>query len=46
VSLAPDKHSAHFQPLAGFHGLAAFAFTVTGSDGSAFTMTALVLVAP
>jgi len=46
VSLAADKHNAHFQPNAGFHGLAAFAFTVTGSDGTAFTMTALVLAAP
>jgi pectate lyase len=46
VSLAADKHSAHFQPNAGFHGLAAFSFTVTGSDGTAFTMTALVLAAP
>jgi pectate lyase len=46
VSLAADKHSAHFQANAGFHGLGAFAFTVTGSDGTAFTMTALVLAAP
>lgn len=46
VSLAADKHSAHFQPAVGFRGLAAFTFTVTGSDGTAFTATALVLVAP
>ncbi|MES1188543.1 MAG: hypothetical protein ABUL60_32310 [Myxococcales bacterium] len=46
VSLAADKHSAHFQPNAGFHGLGAFTFTVTGSDGTAATMTALVLAAP
>jgi hypothetical protein len=46
VSLSADKQSAHFQATTGFHGLAAFAFTVTGSDGTAFTNTALVLVAP
>jgi hypothetical protein len=46
VTLAADKHSARFQPNAGFQGLGAFAFTVTGSDGTSFTMTALVLVAP
>lgn len=46
VSLAGDKHSAHFQPDPGFRGLAAFAFTVTGVDGSGYTTTALVLVTP
>ena len=46
VTLATDKHSAHFQTNPGFHGLGAFAFTVTGSDGTSFTTTALVLVAP
>lgn len=46
VSLAADKHSAHFQPSAGFRGLAAFTFTVAGSDGTAFTATAQVLAAP
>jgi pectate lyase len=46
VSLAADKHSARFQPSAGFHGLSAFTFTVAGSDATAFTTTALVLVVP
>jgi pectate lyase len=46
VSLAADQHSAHFQPDPGFQGLGTFAFSVTGSDGTTFTMTALVLVTP
>jgi pectate lyase len=46
VSLGADKHSAHFQPNPGGHGLGAFAFSVTGSDNTTFTMTALVLAAP
>ena len=46
ISLAADQHSAHFQPAVGFRGLGAFTFTVTGSDGTAFSATALVLVAP
>jgi hypothetical protein len=46
VTLQSDKHTARFQPAAGFHGLASFAFTVTGSDGSAYTGAVTVLVTP
>ncbi|HWA75332.1 MAG TPA: Ig-like domain-containing protein [Polyangiaceae bacterium] len=41
-----DGHTARFQPTAGFHGLASFSFTVTGSDGTSYTSQALVMVAP
>jgi hypothetical protein len=46
VTLAADKHSAQFQPTAGFHGMGSFAFTVTGSDGAAYTSQVSVLVTP
>ena len=46
VALQADKHTARFQPTAGFHGLSSFAFTVTGSDGSAYTSQVVVLVTP
>jgi hypothetical protein len=46
VALQADNHTARFQPAAGFHGLASFAFTVTGSEGSAYTGAVTVLVAP
>jgi pectate lyase len=46
VALQADKHTARFQPAAGFHGLGSFAFTVTGSDGTAYTGTVAVLVTP
>jgi pectate lyase len=46
IALQPDKHTARFQPAAGFHGLSSFAFTVTGSDGSAYTSEVDVLVTP
>ncbi len=46
VALQPDGHSARFQPAAGFHGLSSFAFTVTGSDASAYTTDVAVLIAP
>jgi hypothetical protein len=46
VALQSDKHTASFQPAAGFHGLASFTFTVTGSDGTAYTGEVVVLVAP
>lgn len=46
VTLNSDGHTAHLQPSAGCHGLAAFNFTVTGSDGTAYTNTVVVLVAP
>jgi hypothetical protein len=46
VALQPDRHTARFQPAAGFQGLASFAFTVTGSDGTAYTTAVSVLVVP
>ena len=46
VALQSDKHTASFQPTAGFHGLSSFTFTVTGSDSTAYTGKVVVLVAP
>ena len=46
VTLAADKHTAQFQPTAGFHGMGSFAFTVTGSDGTAYSSQVSVLVTP
>jgi hypothetical protein len=46
VALQSDKHTAQFQPAPGFHGLSSFTFTVTGSDGSAYTSGVTVLVVP
>lgn len=46
VTLQADKHTARFQPSAGFKGLSWFSFTVTGSDGSAYTSQAVVLATP
>ena len=46
VTLAADKHTAQFQPTAGFHGMGSFAFTVTGSDGTAYASQVSVLVSP
>ncbi len=46
VALQPDGHTARFQPTAGFQGLASFAFTVSGSDSTAYTSTVVVLVTP
>jgi len=46
VTLQADGHTARLQPTAGFHGLASYSFTVTGSDGSAYTGQVAVLVAP
>ena len=46
VTLQADKHTARFQPNAGFHGLASFAFAVTGTDSSAYTSQVVVLAAP
>ena len=43
VTLASGS-TARFQPTAGFRGLASFTFTVTGSDGSAYTSEVVVLV--
>jgi hypothetical protein len=36
--------TARFQRTAGFRGLGSFTFTVTGSDGSAYTSEVVVLV--
>jgi hypothetical protein len=46
VTLAADGHTAHLQPTAGCSGLAAFNFTVTGSDSTAYTNRVVVLVVP
>jgi hypothetical protein len=46
VALQPDRHTARFQPAAGFQGVSSFAFTVTGSDASAYTTEVAVLVVP
>ena len=46
VTIQSDGHTARVQPTSGFRGLATFAFTVTGSDGSAYTGQVAVLVAP
>jgi hypothetical protein len=46
VALQADKHTALFQPTVGFSGLGSFTYTVSGSDGSAYTSTVTVLVVP
>jgi hypothetical protein len=46
VALQADRHTARFQPAAGFQGVTSFAFTVTGSDGTAYTTDVSVLVVP
>lgn len=46
VTLNSDGHTARLQPTAGCHGLAAFNFTVTGSDSTAYTSQVVVLVGP
>ena len=46
VTLQSDGHTARLQPIAGCHGLSSFAFTVTGSDGTAYTSKVVVLVVP
>ena len=46
VALQADKHTAQFEPTAGFHGLSSFVFKVTGSDGSAYSGEVAVLVVP
>ena len=38
--------TAHFQPSPGFRGLAHFTFTVSGSDGTAYSKQLTVLSAP
>lgn len=44
VTLASDGKTAQFVPNTGFSGMASFKFTVTGSDGTAFTFTVNVCV--
>ena len=46
VTLNSDGHTAHFLPTGGCYGLAAFNFTVKGSDSTAYTSQVVVLVAP
>jgi hypothetical protein len=46
VAMQSDKGTARFQPTAGFHGLASFSFTVTGSDNTKYTDELVVLVTP
>jgi len=46
VTLNADGHTARFTPAAATVGLASFDFTVTGSDGSAYTGRVAVAVAP
>ncbi len=46
VTLQADKHTAQLTPAAGFHGLASFAFSVAGSDGTSFKSSVVVLVTP
>jgi hypothetical protein len=46
VAMQTDKGTARFQPTAGFHGLASFSFTVTGSDNTKYTDELVVLVTP
>jgi hypothetical protein len=46
VALAADKHTAQFKPTDGFHGLASFTFTVSGSDSTSYSDQVVVLVAP
>jgi pectate lyase len=43
VSLDADGHTARFRPSTGFHGLASFRFTVSGSDGSGYAAQVEVL---
>jgi hypothetical protein len=46
VALRPDRRTVRFQPAPGFHGLASFAFSVAGSDGSTYAAEVAVLVVP
>jgi pectate lyase len=45
-SVVLDGHTAKFTPAAGFHGVGAFTFAISGSDGSKYTARVLVLAAP
>lgn len=44
VKLASDGKTAQFTPTTGFYGMASFKFTVTGSDGTAYTFTVNICV--
>jgi hypothetical protein len=46
VALSTDRHTAQFTPSSGFHGLASFSFTVTGSDNTAFSGKVAIAVVP
>jgi pectate lyase len=46
VAMQADKHTARFEPAAGFKGLGTFTFTVTGSDNTTYSNRVTVLVAP
>jgi hypothetical protein len=46
VALQSDGHTARLTPTAGCNGLAAFTFTVKGSDATAYTSQVVVLVVP
>jgi hypothetical protein len=46
VVLQSDKHTAQFAPATGFHGLASFTFTVTGSDSTTYSDQVVILAAP
>ncbi len=46
VTMNGDGHTAHFTPAANFFGLGSFQFSVVASDGSAYSNTVTVAVAP
>jgi pectate lyase len=46
VTLDAAKLTAHFQPDAGFRGLASFNFSVSGSDASVYSARVVILAAP
>jgi len=46
VTLQADKHTARFEPAAGFKGQGFFAFTVTGTDNTSYSNRVTVLVTP
>jgi hypothetical protein len=46
VALSSDGKNARFTPASGYHGLASFAFSVSGSDNTAFSGKVTVAVTP
>lgn len=46
IQLLPDGHTARFTPQAGFRGVTAFDFKVTGSDATTYASRVSVLVQP